>query len=207
MVNDHIRLLLDDQPSYLRDELFWIFPEHEEPVRPDALEDARRATTRDGRGLCDFAKQIVFHAIGGIDIQIIGAGVVLVEVRAVRELVSRSVLLLDATRDRVGQFRHDQMLVDRIDGFFDELVVIETDGVRVLVVDALPEFLELLLLPVRVEWIPVYLAFQRVADEHLGGAFDHAVQHETDRWSFLPQGFGQQLHCVLAEMFFLVIVG
>lgn len=88
MVNDHVRLLLNNQTADPRDELFWIVPEHEEPVRPNALENACRTTTRDGRGLRDLAEQIVSHAVRSVDIQATGIGVVPVEVCAVRELVA-----------------------------------------------------------------------------------------------------------------------
>ena len=88
MVNDHVRLLLNNQTADPRDELLWIVPEREEPVRPNALENACRATTRDGRGLRDLAEQIVSHAVRSVDIQVTGMGVVPVEVCAVRELVA-----------------------------------------------------------------------------------------------------------------------
>lgn len=88
MVNDHVRFLLDDQPADPRNELLWIVPEHEELVRSDALEDVRGAPARNGRGLCDLSEQIVFHAIGRVDVQVAGTGVAPVEVRAIRELVA-----------------------------------------------------------------------------------------------------------------------
>ena len=88
MVNDHVRLLLNNQTADPRDELLRIVTEHEELVRADALEDVRGAPARNGRGLCDLSEQVVFHAVRSVDIQVTGMGVVPVEVCAVRELVA-----------------------------------------------------------------------------------------------------------------------
>ena len=53
----------------------------------------------------------------------------------------------------------------------------------------------------------MYLTLQCVADQHLGGAFHHAVQHETDCRDLLSQGFWQKFHRILAKTLFLVLGG
>ncbi len=89
-------------------------------------------------------------------------------------------VLLGAARDRVGRLGHGEGIVDGIHAVLHQFVLIEFDGVCVLVVDGLPQLLELRFVPIRVEAVVVDLLVGGARHMVVRGAVHHALQAVVD---------------------------
>lgn len=209
VVHDHRGLLLDDQTADLGDELLRVVPEHAELVRSDTLEDPRGATPGDGRGLGDLAEQVVFDAVGRVDVEVarVAAVRLALEVLAHGQIRTGRLPALDALGDGVRELGHHELGINLPDRVPDQFVVVEVHGVRVLVVDALPELLELLLLEIGVQVVAADLPFERVADDHAGDVLQHRLQDDLDSRDLGLQRCGQCGHEFPVQPLFGELIG
>ena len=151
LLHDHRGLLLVDQTDGFGDELLRVVLVHGEGLGLDALEDSGGCPARELGSLGHLADQIVANGAALRSVEVVGHAGFRHEADPGFDLLGAPVLSLLALGHGVLQLGDEHLLVDVPDCLGDELLAVERDGVRVLVVDVTPEGLELLLVEVVVE--------------------------------------------------------
>lgn len=201
LLHNHRGLLLVDQTDGFGDELLRVVLVHGEGLGLDALEDSGGCPARELGSLGHLADQIVANGAALRSVEVVGRAGFRHEADPGFDLLGAPVLSLLALGHGVLQLGDEHLLVDVPDRLVDELLAVERDGVRVLVVDVTPEGLELLLVEVVVERVltdlglvaVAYHAVERVLVEHALDQRVHAVRN-------LPAAIGKRSECVVREV-------
>ena len=143
MLYDHGGFLLFDQASDLHDELFRVALIHCKRRRLDSLQNRRNGAAGAEGFLCNFSKQIIRNLPMYCVFQRFSASLCSIEaVTTTHHICIQSIPLCSMT-DGVLQLADIEFTVNTRDCFGNQFIGVEINGIGVLVVDGIPEFLEL----------------------------------------------------------------
>ena len=159
MVDDHRGFLLINHQNGFGNELFGVPPEHIKSYLADALQDGCNSAAGQMGSLRNLANQVIRDTAAFPMGQRLGFGLCSLEGITTLHLILVHLRFLGANRGGVLQFRDKQLLVNGSNGLGDKFLTLERTGVGILVVNQVPQLLELFLLEVFVQRILLDLCY------------------------------------------------
>ena len=171
VLHNGVGFLFIDKPDDLCDKLFRIIPEHIELIFPQILQNGNHSPPGQHGALGNLTDEVVLKVTGMDFAQCLGPGLHIAEGIPTVKFMLVHFILLAAHSCSVLQLRNKQPVIDMRDGFPNQFFTIERHRICILVVDLVPECLELRLGKVFVQRILFHLGFMTVHNHILEGAF------------------------------------
>ena len=164
MLHDHARLLIHDERCRLDDELLRIRPEGGKAIGRDASQDGRSGRARDTRLVGYLTYQVIRHVGNGGAVDLEHGACGTAKTLGGLKLLARGLGALRALLKAVARRGDIQVSIGVLDSLATQLIAVKLHGIGMLVVDARPQLLELLLVEVVIQLVAGHLCIEAVLD-------------------------------------------